>query len=302
MFNLTRCPICSAPLVRRFDADVGDRTMAVSICRDCRSYVKTPFYDPNELMEIYAHYAIHERHYSVPQGEIDNMAERLVRIRQYCGIGKLLEVGCGRGHFLSMARSAGWDACGLELEGSSRDNLLPNIREHVRFVESESAFSSIPSSTYDVICSYQVLEHLMNPRETISHMARGLREGGILIVNTPNGSSPGARAHQERWLHQRIREHFILFSEAALRRLYQEQGIEVLKACYGGPPFLTSGSYTVSPQTCSSPNDKPSAPRKESWAKQLPWRVYRSRFVTRLARLMIYRFGLGDHIELIGRK
>lgn len=282
MFEVSRCPACGGSLAPRFETDVGDRKMSVSVCRGCGSYVKNPFFDEAELREIYAHYRHHERHFDPGAGEIDNLVAKVRRIERFApGRGRLLEVGCGRGYLLAQALRRGWDVRGLELEGSAEANLLPEVRGKVRFIPSEEGFGEIEPGAYDVVCSYQVFEHLRRPARAMEAWARGVRPGALLVLDTPNAGGWGARRHGGRWAHNTAAEHFVLFTRAALEGLFRANGLRVLHRLYGGAPSLSPAS--------------PSAPAPAR-------RVFRSRALTRLLRSLVHRLGLGDNIELIGRR
>lgn len=66
----------------------------------------------------------------------------------------------------------------------------------------------LPSQTFDVIVSAEVIEHLENPRATAREWFRLLRSGGTLIFSTPNNESWRAL------LALLWRGHFVAFSDS----------------------------------------------------------------------------------------
>jgi 2-polyprenyl-3-methyl-5-hydroxy-6-metoxy-1,4-benzoquinol methylase len=100
---------------------------------------------------------------------------------------KVLEVGCGRGDFLSAIQSSGAIATGLELNGTAaregrergRDIRLEHIEVH----------ASGHAAEYDVVCSFQVLEHIPNVRSFLEAQIACLRPRGRLIISVPNNDS-----------------------------------------------------------------------------------------------------------------
>lgn len=120
---------------------------------------------------------------------------------------RVLEVGAGEGAFLERLRRASVRAVGLELNeeaarrGASRGlDLRPVPLE--QFAEDGPGF--------DVVCSFQVLEHVAEPRQFLGRCLGLLRPGGRLILSTPNQDSPLLRQmpsgllnmpphHQSRW-------------------------------------------------------------------------------------------------------
>ncbi len=276
------CPACRGRLRRAFDVPTDAGAMAVSVCGSCGSYVKDPWLDAAELRELYARYDHHEKHFDPGPGEIDNLVAKLRRLeRRRPGRGRLLEIGCGRGFLLDQALRRGWDAWGAEVEGSAAGHLLPGLEGRVRTVRGDGDFAELEPEAYDVVCSYQVFEHLPRPAEALRSWVRALRPGGLLLVDTPNAGGLGARRHRERWTHHGRRDHFVLFTPRALEGLFRQNGLRVLQRTSGGAPACCCGSAAAG-----------TAAR----------RVFRFRGLTRLLRGMVQRLGLGDNLELLGRK
>jgi|LauGreDrversion4_2_1035121.scaffolds.fasta_scaffold03025_4 2-polyprenyl-3-methyl-5-hydroxy-6-metoxy-1,4-benzoquinol methylase len=98
----------------------------------------------------------------------------------------ILEVGCGTGAFLKEVRCRipGINLTGLEIneeaiESAKKEGLLilPQlIQDHAK----------IYSEKYDLICSFQVLEHIAEVKDFIQAQVTLLKPGGFLIVSVPN--------------------------------------------------------------------------------------------------------------------
>ena len=60
-----------------------------------------------------------------------------------------------------------------------------------------------PSAAFDVVCSFETIEHVADPDRTLSGFARVLRPGGALFVSTPNArattGSPPNPHHRIEW-------------------------------------------------------------------------------------------------------
>lgn len=286
MIPIPRCPACDGPLESPFTVQAGARAMSVLSCTRCGSAVKSPFFDDDELRDLYAHYDHHERHFVPGPGEIDNLVVKVKRIERFLpSKGRLLEVGCGRGWLLSQALQRGWDAEGVELAGSAGDHLLPELRGRVRFIASGRDFDALEPASFDAVCSYQVLEHLTRPAAAVRSWVRALKPGGVLVLDTPNAGGWGARRYRERWVHHAREDHFVLFTKKALEHLARENGVAPLRFTYGGSPAVFTGA--------SRDGSPGAAPAR---------RLFRHRTLTRLLRPIVHRLGLGDNIELIGRK
>jgi 2-polyprenyl-3-methyl-5-hydroxy-6-metoxy-1,4-benzoquinol methylase len=110
--------------------------------------------------------------------------------------GRLLDVGCSVGVFLELGRDAGWDAEGVEAsEWSAAQARSRGLAVHNELFEQ----APLPSAAYDVICFWDVLEHVPSPRAVLRKAHDLLRPGGLLLVSTPNVRSLSALALGRRW-------------------------------------------------------------------------------------------------------
>ena len=97
--------------------------------------------------------------------------------------GKLLDIGCGHGFFLRIAKEAGWDAFGLDL-----------CEPAVKYANSKGlnvTNSGLLEKTYkeeefDAVTMFYVLEHLPDPLEYLREIYRILKKDGILFLRVPH--------------------------------------------------------------------------------------------------------------------
>lgn len=102
-------------------------------------------------------------------------------------MGSVLEVGCGRGYFLDQCARRGLNATGLELTPPDSGR---SSRENVEILEEPiGEHSKAYGEKYDVLCSFQVLEHIPEPRPFLEACCQAVRPGGKLILSTPNADS-----------------------------------------------------------------------------------------------------------------
>lgn len=99
----------------------------------------------------------------------------------------MLEVGCGTGKFIDKMQDRGVLCTGLEfnqeaIEVGERKGL--NI-----FGQSIQEYAKVNPERYDVVCFFQVLEHITDVKEFIQSSINALKQGGNLIVCVPNNDS-----------------------------------------------------------------------------------------------------------------
>lgn len=115
--------------------------------------------------------------------------------------GRILENGCGLGMYVEHLSPFGGDVIGLEydFERASEAHLnSPHI------VNAAGEFLPLPSSTFDLILSHEVIEHVQDDRLAIQEMVRALKPGGRIVLFCPNRGYP-FETHGMYW---RGRYHF----------------------------------------------------------------------------------------------
>lgn len=113
-----------------------------------------------------------------------NNAEIVRRLSEWgLPAGRLLDVGCAHGWFLSQVADTGVAAIGIEPDVAIAARAV-ELGHEVRVGFFPSALE--PGETFAAITFNDVLEHLPDPREAIEEVARRLVPGGLLVVNMPD--------------------------------------------------------------------------------------------------------------------
>ena len=97
--------------------------------------------------------------------------------------GRLLDVGCGPGDFLEVARARRWQVTGTELSAHA---VKTATARGLDVAHGEVWEAGLPPSAFDVATSWHVIEHVADPRRVLVEMHRVLRPGGWLVLATPN--------------------------------------------------------------------------------------------------------------------
>ena len=100
---------------------------------------------------------------------------------------KGLDLGCGRGEWLQLLESEGFEARGVDLD----DGMLQAAVENGLSVENKDAIAALVETeekSLDVVSGFHIIEHLSFPTRLalIREAFRTLRPGGLLILETPN--------------------------------------------------------------------------------------------------------------------
>lgn len=146
-------------------------------------------------------------------------SETLEELAQLVSGRRLLDVGCGTGHFVESACRLGWDAQGVDLaEGAV---MLAQARG-IPCSNTDFFDISPDDERYDVVFMSEFIEHVPSPGVFLSHAEKLLRNGGILYLTTPNLNALTRRVSGTHWpvFHP---EHLCYFSPESLRSTIRSQ-------------------------------------------------------------------------------
>jgi len=140
---------------------------------------------------------------------------------------RLLEIGCSHGGFLALAGLAGFRVTGIELSRWVVEFARKSFGAHVLTGPIERI--AIPAGSFDVICMFDVLEHLQDPVRTLLCCAQALTPNGILLVQTPQYPVRVDFAALQEGRHPFLKmmlpdEHLFLFSSESVMQLLSAAG------------------------------------------------------------------------------
>jgi len=98
--------------------------------------------------------------------------------------GNLLDIGCGEGLFLEIAKRNGWHVTGTEI--SSFAVKYGREKHGLDIYQGEITDIGFPDKVFDVITMWHVLEHTTNPVAVLKEARRILKDDGVFIVAVPN--------------------------------------------------------------------------------------------------------------------
>lgn len=113
--------------------------------------------------------------------------EHQMALQDLSDCNQILEIGCGFGSFVQAGIDAGLNIRGIELNEAAvrvaQEKSLP-----VKFLDLQVAANLYPQAL-DAVCSFQVLEHVPNPKLFIQRSLQMLKPRGKLIFCVPNSES-----------------------------------------------------------------------------------------------------------------
>ena len=172
--------------------------------------------------------------------------------------GKLLEIGCGEGWFLSAADRAGYAVRGLDFSEAGLTKFHPQFMDRCQFGDAFDSLDRLIESgdRVDVCVMEHVLEHVVDPQALLARLPRLLSPGGVLAITVPNDFSPLQIAAREAGVIDRDfwvapPQHLNYFNAETLPALLTRMGFAVTLGFASFPIdwFLMhpGSNYVVSP-------------------------------------------------------
>lgn len=141
------------------------------------------------------------------------------------GKGRLLDVGCGPGTFLLVARQRGWEVTGLEpaVEPAQLARTF-GLEVFNGLVEALARQSPV---RFHAITSFEVIEHVSRPLAMLRTIRELLEPGGHMLVSVPNLDDPYCLKQQIPSTVPPV--HINFFNRRSLGEAMRAAGLDVLK-------------------------------------------------------------------------
>lgn len=192
-------------------------------CRKCGMVYSSPVLPLEVISRLYAESA---QNYDDEVNDISESYLQYIRTnRDILKTGKVLEIGCGSGFFLRELKRNGFqEVYGVEpseeavsKSGELRPYIFKGIIEKADYSD----------DSFDLICCFQTLDHLINPLQVLQRSFELLKPGGIIYIIVHN-----QQGRQAKWFGEKSPiydvEHIYLFNESTLPALCHKAGFQTL--------------------------------------------------------------------------
>lgn len=239
-FVKVRCVACGSNNIRFWSEKEG---FSYDICQAC----ETIFMNPRGTEEIISDFYKQSKNYEFWNKYIfpatnESRKEKIFRTRlektlEYCkrfnsGYENFLEVGAGYGTF-----------CELMVESKKFKNVIaleptPDLAATLRgkgittYEETIEEFS-YQKESFDVVATFEVIEHLVNPQKFMEKIVGFLKKDGLFICTCPNGKSLLSMLLKEKASFI-DHEHLNYFNPDSLSGLLNRFGVEILEVITPG--------------------------------------------------------------------
>ena len=128
----------------------------------------------------------------------------------------ILDFGCGSGYGTKILAKQAKSAMGIDISAEAINYATKNYSsKNLDFKTIDQLKKEDLKETFDVITSFQVIEHVLNDKEYIETILSLLKPGGLLILTTPNKEYRLFSYIQKPWNIFHIKE----YSKKQLERL-----------------------------------------------------------------------------------
>ena len=194
-------------------------------CRRCGLVRSNPILDETALARLYAgsHFIYEHEASFAAETYLFYLRWALRHLEEEAN---LLEIGCGNGFFLQKARDIGiQQVFGIEPSQESVEKagpLKPNIHRGM--------FRSgiYPEKSFNLICAFQVFDHISQPNQFLEQCGRYLKKEGIVLFINHDVGSMMARLLGENNAMIDI-GHTFLYDRKTIRKIFEKNHYEILK-------------------------------------------------------------------------
>ncbi len=146
-------------------------------------------------------------------------------IRYGAARGRVLELGCGMGHLLTWLRGR-YQVFGCDINPWALTQAHQNVPEGSFVLLSGDWPYAFPEAAFDIVIAKHVVEHLHHPEQAITEMGRVLKSRGLLVLVTPNLSSPMRKRKKANWIGYKDPTHISLKPPEEWLAALRENGLQ----------------------------------------------------------------------------
>lgn len=246
--------------------------------------------------ELTKHYEKYSREDYLSPVTVKRFDELLAIFEPYRKTNRILDVGCGVGYFLQHAANAkGWEVYGTEYT----DAAIRSCEEKgIRMKQGALNVDWYEKESFDIITSFEVIEHINNPQPEVKNFYQLLRPGGVLYFTTPNFN-----CFERVWLKSKYSvicypEHLCYYTPRTIDYLMKKTGFRKVSLKTSGISVSRlSTSYNNSTETVIETKELISSTAKDERLRVWTENFYIGSVIKKIINGVLNTFGIGNSIK-----
>ena len=220
--ELTECPICENTNISFLK---GYQKLYLLKCTNCNFIFDQRVPSSKELNDCYGGYTYSDLR-PVSKETIDSFSKLLDCFEEYRDTGNILDLSCGQGDFLFEAKKRNWSVYGSEYSQAAAELCA---QRGIIMHQGDLTNNIFGDVKFDVITSFEVIEHINNPNEFMSLTGRKLQEKGLVYCTTPNFNSLLRYFERDRFMMINYPEHISYYTKRSIEYLGRKNNFKSLK-------------------------------------------------------------------------
>jgi 2-polyprenyl-3-methyl-5-hydroxy-6-metoxy-1,4-benzoquinol methylase len=223
MLQLNRfssCLICNSTQLQNLE---GYEANYLVKCKSCNFVFCER--KPSE-QELVNHYLLYSRGTSISSITIHRYEQLLDEFERFRKTNNILDIGCGDGHFLEVAKARNWNVYGTEF---TTEAIQVVRKKGIKMKLGSLDPNNYENDFFDVVTSFEVIEHINNPVDEIRAIKMILRTGGLVYLTTPNFNSVSRNIVGANWNVIEYPEHLSYYTRSTIQKLFSTVGLKALK-------------------------------------------------------------------------
>jgi len=153
--------------------------------------------------------------------------KKLLQILHYKKKGNFLDIGCALGFLLNLAQKKGYKVSGLDVSKYAVKFIRRKLGTKVYLGQLQQM--KLPANYFDIITSFESMEHVENPLGFLREIKRILKPGGYFFATTPNQKGIWPKIMGKRWFSYKPPEHLYYFDFQTIKKMVERAGLEVVE-------------------------------------------------------------------------
>jgi 2-polyprenyl-3-methyl-5-hydroxy-6-metoxy-1,4-benzoquinol methylase len=222
MKKIIKCPIC---LNTKLSYLKDYEKLYLLKCAKCNFIFDQRVPSSKELNDCYSIYSYSTLR-PVSKETINSFNKLLDYFEKYRDTGNILDIGCGQGDFLFAARKRNWNVYGSEYSKAATDLCEKRGIKMYKGHLTKNIFDNIK---FDVISSFEVIEHINNPNDFMSLINHKLQDNGLVYCTTPNFNSLLRNFEKDKFMMIAYPEHISFYTKHSIKYLGMKNNFKSLK-------------------------------------------------------------------------